>query len=258
MVANTPAEPSVNTMAPLAQRLESLQRQLDESGRSSKYPLMVSHGGTADFQITPSPTGDGTADIFMGDGAGGKLLRISTDAIYGTKIFQLFDQAGASMMSTDALAGFGWGTPSYPFVYDGWPWVTNLAGGTNHATSKELGRGSNFVYNPAVFVHPIVRVTSATNETVKIWCQFKDGQGNLTETADQTINVVAGVAFLDASTMFFGKNWQADDMNMLCNVFIKAYCTTANPGNCNVQIANAEGWGVSQRWYNDNAASWAV
>ena len=119
MVASGSPQPSSDDFAALVQRLDALQRQISEGSAASKYPFVISHGGVQDFAITPSTSGDGTADIFMGNGAGGKLIRVSTDSVYGTKIYQLLDQAGATMMSTDAKAGFGLGTPSCTFVYGG-------------------------------------------------------------------------------------------------------------------------------------------
>lgn len=255
MVANTPPEPSVNNYAALAQRLADIERQLDESGRASKFPFVVSHSGVTDFQIIPSTSGDGSADILMGNGAGGKLIRISTDSLYGTKILQIFDQAGATMMSTDALAGFGWGTPSYPFIYSGFESLT-LAGATSQGTATEIGRGVNFVYNPATFIQPRLRLLSTTNETVKVFAQWRDAQGNLNNTADQTYALSAGVATIQFPP--FGKNWQADDMNGICRVFIKGWCSTANPGNITATLSYVDGYGVSQRFYTDNASLWAV
>jgi hypothetical protein len=161
------------------------------------------------------------------------------------------------MLSTDALAGFGLGTPSYPFVYAGFESVT-LAGATNQATGKEMARGVNFVYNPATYVNVRVRLSSATAETVKVFAEWRDGQGNITNTADITWALAAGTPAVLGSTFFFGKNWQADDMNAPCRVAIKAYCTTANPGNVSATASYVDGYGVSQRFYNDNASAWAV
>lgn len=256
MVANTPPEPSVNDYAALAQRLDDIQRQLDESGRASKFPFVVSHpGGVTDFQIIPSTSGDGSADILMGNGVGGKLIRISTDSLYGTKILQIFDQAGATMMSTDALAGFGWGTPSYPFIYSGFESLT-LAGATSQGTATEIGRGVNFVYNPATFIQPRLRLLSTTNETVKVFAQWQDAQNNLINTADQTYALTANVPRIVYAP--FGKNWQADDMNGICRVFIKGWCSTANPGNVNIASSYVDGYGVSQAFYNLFSSGWAV
>lgn len=255
MVANSPPEPSADQYAALVQRLDAMQRQIDEAGRSSKFPFVVSHDGVQDFSIIPSTSGDGTADIAMGNGAGGKLIRVSTDALYGTKIYQLLDQAGASMMSTDAKAGFGLGTPSYPFVYGGYE-SNNLNGATSQGTGREFARGVNFVYNPATFVNPRVRLFSTTAETVKLFAQWRDPQGNVTNTSDITVNLSAGVVALPNCPI--GKNWAADDMNGACMVFMKAYCTTANPANVSVTASYQDGYGVSQAWYDLFSSGWAV
>lgn len=255
MVANSPPEPTADQYAALVQRLDAMQRQIDESGRSSKFPFVVSHGGVQDFSIIPSTSGDGTADIAMGNGAGGRLIRVSTDTTYGTKIYQLLDQAGASMMSTDAKAGFGLGTPSFPFVYAGYE-SNNLSGATSQGTGREFARGVNFVYNPATFVNPRVRLFSTTAETVKMFAQWRDPQGNVTNTADITVNLSAGVVAIPNCPI--GKNWAADDMNGVCMVFMKAYCTTANPANVSVTASYQDGYGVSQAWFDSFSSGWAI
>src|ERR1043165_9822834 len=207
MVAN--AEPQrTDSYDALVQRIAALERALDESSRASRFPFVISHGGgVSDFQIIPSTSGDGSADILIGDGAGGKLMQITTDAVYGTKILRFLDQAGNTMMSTDAAAGFGWGTPSYPFVYEGRTWNQTLAGATSQATAVEIGRGLNYVYNPATFINPIVRITSITAETVKVFAQWKDAQENINNTADATLIVTAGGVNVDANSCNFGKLW---------------------------------------------------
>lgn len=258
MVANSPPEPSADTFAALVQRLDAIQRQLDEAGRAAKAPFIVSHNGSQDFAITPSPTGDGTMDILIGDGAGGKLMQIKTDPSYGTKILQFLDQAGNTMMSTDAKAGYGWGTPSYPFTNSGYTWSQTLAGATNQATAKEIGRGMNYVYNPATYIKPIIRIASPTAETVKVFCQWRDFQGNLNSTSDQTLTVTAGGVTIDANTCQFGKLWQADDMNGQCLAFIKAWVLGGTPGNVTIQMTAGEGYGVSQGFYDLYSAGWAV
>lgn len=257
MVANSQPEQS-DSYAALVQRLDAMQRQIDEGGRAAKSPFIVSHNGIQDFSITPSPTGDGTMDIALGNGAGGKLIRVVTDTAYGTKIFVISDQNGSSMMSTDAKAGFGLGTPSYPFVYDGRTWNQTLAGATNQATAVEIGRGFNYVYNPCTFIRPVVRIASATAETVKIFAQWRDAQLNLINTTDQTLTVTAGGFNVDTDTCKFAKNWQADDMNGGCTVFIKAYVLGGTPANVNIQMAFGEGYGASQAFYDGLPAGVAV
>lgn len=256
MVANPPIERiGPGQMDYLLNRLADIERRMDQQGAKSTFPFSIGHNGVRDFSVEPSASGDGTADVFIGNGAGGKLIRVSTDSLYGTKIYQLLDQNGGTMMSTDALASYGLGTPSYPFVYGGFESLT-LAGATTQGTATEIGRGVNWVYNPATYVSPRVRLFSSTAETVKVFAQWRDGQGNLNNTTDQTYALSAGVAALRFPA--FGKNWDANDMNTPCSVFVKAYCTTANPGNVNVQLSYTDGYGVSQRWYNDNFGSWAV
>jgi hypothetical protein len=255
VVANTPAEPSVNDYAALVQRLDTMQRQIDENGRASKFPFVVSHGGVTDFQVIPSTSGDGTADILMGDGAGGKLLEVKTDSGYGTKIYILRDQQGATMMSTDAAAGFGVGSPSYPFIYSGFESLT-LAGATSAGTATEIGRGVNFVYNPATFVQPRIRLFSTTNETAAIIAQWVDYLGNSTTTAAQTYALTGGVVALRFPS--FAKNWNAAEMNNVGRTYIKAYCTTANPGNISATLSYVDGYGISQGFYDANSSSWAI
>lgn len=255
MVASSPPEPSANDYAALAQRLDEMQRQLDELGRASKFPFVVSHGSIADFQIIRSSSGDGSADVLLGNGAGGKLIQIITDPTFGTKIFKVLDQGGSTMMSTDAKAGYGLGTPSLPFVYAGFESL-NLNGATSQGTATEFARGVNYVYNPATFISPRVRLFSATAETVKLFAQWKDFQGNLNNTADITVNLSAGVTALPASK--FGKVWDANDMNGVCSVFLKAYCTTANPGNVSITGSYQEGYGISKSFYDLFSSGWAV
>jgi hypothetical protein len=255
MVASSPPEPSANDYAALVQRLDAMQRQIDEAGRAPKFPFIVSHGGTQDFAIKPSTSGDGSADIFMGNGAGGKLIQIRTDTTYGTKIFQILDQAGASMMSTDAFAGYGLGTPSLPFVYAGYE-SKNLAGATSQGTATECARGVNFIYNPATFIDVRVRLFSTTAETVKLFAQWRDAQSNLNITAEASVTLPAGVVSFPAC--LFGKLWDANDMNGSCAVFIKAYCTTGTPANVNITASYQQGYGISKRFYTDNAPVWNV
>jgi hypothetical protein len=255
MVASSPPEPSSNDYAALVQRLDAMQRQIDEAGRAPKFPFVVSHGSSQDFAIKPSVSGDGSADIFIGNGAGGKLIQVITDPLYLTKIFKILDQNGSTMMSTDALAGYGLGTPSLPFIYAGYESL-NLSGATNQATGREFARGGNFVYNPATLISPRVRLFSTTAETVKLFAQWKDGQGNLNNTSDITVNLSAGVTSLTIPS--FGKLWDANDMNTACGVFIKAYCTTGTPANVNITASYQDGFGISKRFYLDNVATWAV
>jgi hypothetical protein len=256
MVASSPPEPSANDYAALVQRLDAMQRQIDEAGRAPKFPFVVSHGGTQDFAIKPSVSGDGSADIFIGNGAGGKLIQVITDPVYLTKIFKILDQNGSTMMSTDALAGYGIGTPSLPFVYAGYESL-NLSGATSQGTATEFARGSNFVYNPAAYILPRIRLFSTTAETVKVFAQWKDAQGNLNNTADVTVNLSAGV--VNSVGLFrYGKVWDANDMNGICGVFLKAYCTSGTPANVNITGSYQEGYGISKRFYLDNSPNWAV
>lgn len=258
MVASSPPEPSSDPFAALVQRLDAIQRQLDEAGRAPKAPFVVSHSGFQDFSITPSLTNDGTMDIMIGDGAGGKLIQVITDPSYGTKILRFLDQAGNTMMSTDAAAGYGWGTPSYPFTNAGYTWAQTLGGSTSQATAREIGRGTNYVYNPATYIKPIIRISSPTAETVKVFCQWKDFQGNLNNTADQTLTVTAGGTNVDANTCQFGKLWDANDMNGYCFAFIKAYVVGGTPANVTIQMTAGEGYGISKGYYDQFSLGWAT
>lgn len=258
MVASSPPEPSANEYAALTQRLDAMQRDIDELGRASKFPFVVSHGSIADFQIIRSTSGDGSADVLLGNGAGGKLIQIITDPLYGTKIFKVLDQNGSSMMSTDALAGYGMGTPSYPFIYGGFESNT-LSGATSQGSAREIARGINYVYNPTSYISLRVRLFSTTAETVKVFAQWRDGQLNLNNTADVTYALAANTVTVLTTEFKFAKLWDANDMNMACSVFVKAYCTSGSPANVNITASYQEGYGVSKRAYLDNAGiNWAV
>jgi hypothetical protein len=259
MVAQNPIE----RMGPgqvdyLLNRLADIERRLDQGGARSSFPFSVGHLGITDFQIIPSVSGDGSADILIGDGAGGKLVRVFTDTKYGTKIYQVLDQSGKSMMSTDAAAGYGLGTPSLPFVYSGRTWNQTLAGATSQATAVEVARGLNYVYNPVTYIKPIIRIASATAETVRVFCQWRDASGALNNTADQTLTVTAGGFNIDANTCQFGKLWQAADMNGLVAAFIKAYVVGGTPGNVNIMATMGEGNGVSRGFYDIYSPGWAL
>lgn len=259
MVVNNPIERVGNGQVDyLLNRLANIERQLNEGTARSSFPFSVGHLGVTDFQIIPSLSGDGSADIYLGNGAGGKLLQVTTDTSYGSKILILRDQAGRTMLSTDAKAGYGLGVPSYPFTWGGYPWNLTLSGNTTKGTAREFARGGNFVYNPACYINPLVRMSSTTSETVQIFCEFKDSQGNITQTADRTIALTANVISLSNIGLDFAKLWDADDMNGICYVFIKAYCTTANPANVNIQACYTGGWGISQGFYDQNSNTWAV
>ena len=106
-------------------------------------------------------------------------------------------------------------------------------------------------------MQPRLRFSSATAETVKIFAQWQDAQANLINTADQTWAVAAGVI----STMSppFGHLWDANDMNGVCRVFIKTYCTSGTPANVNITASYQDGYGMSKRAYDDNAGiNWTV
>jgi len=258
MVANSPIERvGSGQMDYLLNRLADIERRLDQGGARSSYPFSVAHGlGVRDFSIEPSTSGDGTADIFIGDGAGGKLVQIKTSTLYGTKILQILDQQGASMFSTDAAAGYGVGTPSYAFQYAGYESNT-LSGATSQATAREYARGTNWVYNPATYVQPRVRMLSATAETVKLFAQWQDAQGNLTNTSDITVNLSAGAVSVGA-VLPFGHLWDANDMNFTCKVFLKAYCTSGTPANVNITGSYQDGYGISKGFYDQFSSGWAV
>lgn len=257
MVANSPIERvGPGQLDYVLNRLADIERRLDQQGAKSSFPFSVGHNGIRDFSIERSASGDGTADVFIGNGAGGKLIQVITDPTYGTKIFKLLDQQGRVMMSTDALAGYGVGVPSYPFIYAGFESL-NMNGATTKATGREVARGINWVYNPAVFINPRVKFSSATNETANVFITWKDGQGNLVDTADIVVNIPANVATLPL--LQFGHLWDADDMNSACRAQVRVYCTSANPANVNVTASYQDGYGVSKRYYTDNAGiNWTV
>lgn len=256
MVANSPIERvGPGQLDYLLNRLNDLERRLDQQGARSSFPFSIGHQGVRDFSIEPSSSGDGTADIFMGNGAGGKLIQILTDTTYGTKIFVLRDQNGRAMMSTDAAAGYGLGVPSYPFQYAGFESAT-LTGATSQGTASEIARGVNYVYNPATYVNVRIRLSSATSETVKVFAQWRDFQGNLVNTADQTLSITGGT--IAVRTAAFGKLWDADDMNGTCSVFIKAWVQGGTPGNVSLTASYNDGYGISKGFYDTNSPGWAV
>lgn len=247
MVASSPPEPSANDYAALALRLDAMQRQLDEAGRAAKSPFVVSHNGVQDFAITPSPTGDGTMDILIGDGAGGKLIQVKTDPLYGTKIITFLDQAGKSMMSTDALAGFGWGTPSYPYLFGGTE-EANLAANTSHATAVTIATGVAYAYNPAVYIQPRCRARTSTGGTIRYFAQFRHEDGSTYDSAE--VSDAIGVGAVSTTFPEFAGQWTANDMNRPTAVFIKAYSAVGTAANLFVQSYYQAGYGISQAGYN--------
>lgn len=252
MVANSPIERTGNGQIDyLLNRLADIERRLDQGGARSSYPFSVGHLGQTDFQIVPSPSGDGSADILFGDGAGGKMIQITTDTLYGTKIIRFFDQNGKTMMSTDALAGFGWGTPSYPYPYGGREELS-MATATSKATAIEIGRGINLAYNPSLYVQPRIRARCSTTDNLKVFCQFRHADSSTYDSADFGATVGAGsIAVFQPE---FTAQWNADDMNGRTAVFFKAYCDTAAPANMFAQLFYQTGYGWSQRSYEDATA----
>lgn len=251
MVANGPIERTgPGQLDYILNRLNDIERRLDQGSARSTFPFSVGHLGVTDFQIIQSTSGDGSADIYLGNGAGGKLIQIKTDSLYGTKIFVLSDQQGIPMMSTDALAGFGMGTPSWPFPYGGIPEEINMTGATTKGTAATIGQGINYVYNPAVYLQPRVRVRSSTAETFNIYAQFRHADGSTYNTADATYAIPAGTVALRIPE--FNGQWVAGDVNHACAVFFKAYCNSGIPANVFTQLSYQSSWGLSQRAYNDS------
>jgi hypothetical protein len=62
--------------------LLGLQRQIDELGRQTKFPFVISHAGVDDFTILPNPNGD-NALVSIYDGSGNVLFQSDADAGYG-------------------------------------------------------------------------------------------------------------------------------------------------------------------------------
>lgn len=252
MVANSPIERvGPGQLDYLLNRLNEIERRLDQGGARSAYPFSVGHSGVRDFSIEPSASGDGTADILVGDGAGGKLIQVITDSNYGTKILKLLDQSGRTMMSTDALSGFGWGTPSYPYPYGGREEV-NLSGATSVATALEIGRGVNFAYNPGAYFVPRIRARSATAVTVKVFCQFRHWDNSTYNSADFTFNIAANT--ITSQFPEYAAQWIDADMSGLTAVFFKAYVSSGVASDVFAQLFYQIGYGFSQRAYNDTGA----
>lgn len=230
--------------------LLGLKRQVDELGRQTKYPLLVSHGGTTDFSLTPSPSGDGTTDVYIGNGVGGALLQVMNDPVYGTKIMSLLDYNGTTMMSTDASAGYGLGVPSYPFLYAGFESL-NMSGATSVGTATEIGRGQNFVYNPALFVEPRIRISSVSAVTVNIFAQFVGLNLGTVNTTERVFNV-NGVQVQNPDFMCL---FPKEDMNNNGKVFIKAYCSAGIGADVSMTVSYNLGYGVSKALYDQSIST---
>lgn len=253
MVANSPVERvGPGQVDYLLNRLADLERRMDQQGAKSTFPFSVGHANVRDFEIVRSVSGDGSADIYIGDGVGGKLIQVTTDQLYGTKIIRFLDQSGATMMSTDALSGYGWGTPSYPYLYGGWIEI-NMVGATTKGTAVEIGRGITYAYNPAAYFKPRIRARSSTSDNIKIFAQFRHADGSTYNTADFATTIAANT--IPTLTPDFAAQWTAGDMSGPTAVFFKAYCDTAAPQNVFAQLFYGEGYGISQRAYNDSTAA---
>jgi hypothetical protein len=247
MVASSPPEPSSQDYAALIQRLDAMQRQIDESGRASRFPFVVSHGGVTDFQVVPSPTLDGTADIFMGDGAGNPAFRTRSVPGSAFKIVELFDASAGLMYSVDSITGYGLGNPVLPYPFGGYESLT-LNGATTPGTATDIGYGSNWAYNPCTVVQPRIRFLSSTAVTVNLFAAWTGGVTTYT-TTERVINLSAGVPSINFPS--FAVNWAAGDMRTASAVTIRAYCSAGIAANANVTLAYRYGAGVS-RGYSDS------
>lgn len=81
MVASQPVERPGSSDFVVNQLLD-LQRRVGELIRQSKYPFMVSHGGTPDFTVLPNSDGSG-AIVSIYDGAGTLVVATDQNTRYG-------------------------------------------------------------------------------------------------------------------------------------------------------------------------------
>ncbi|MEU0531971.1 hypothetical protein [Amycolatopsis tolypomycina] len=241
MVANQPVE-RPDSMDFLVNRIRQLEQKVAELTAQSKFPFSVSHGSTRDFSVLPSNSGDGSADLYMGNGAGGSLLEVYTDSTYHRKIATLRDMSGRIMLSTDAATGYGLGNPTLPYPYDGQEQI-DLTGATSPGSAVEIGSGSNWPYNPALWVTPRVRTFSAANATVKMFAVFTAAGGTYT-TGERTINITGGVVSI--SRPEFATYLAAGDIAAAVNVSFKVYCSAGTASGVTAQMWFWRGMGVSK------------
>jgi hypothetical protein len=248
VVANQPVE-RPESMDYLINKINDLERRLNELTAQSKFPFSVAHGTTKDFTILPSSSGDGTADLWVGDGAGNPALRTRSVPNSGFKIVELFDAAGGLLYSTDSITGWGLGNPCFPFPLGGKEQIT-LAGATAAGSATEIGLGSNFVWNPALWLQPQIRLISPTAATVKLFATFTGPSVNYT-TTERTVSVPAGnvasQAFYNFATYF-----DASDIRGIVGASIKAYVSAGTPGDVNVRLTPWRGTGVSRGYADQN------
>lgn len=251
MVANQDIE-RPKSVDYLINELNALKRQVAELTSQSKFPFSVSHGGTLDFSVLPSASGDGTADLFVGDGAGNPALRTRSVAGSGFKIVELFDAANNLMYSTDSVTGWGLGNPCFPFLYGGKESIT-LAGATSQGTASEIALGSSILYNPNLWLTPQFRFVSPTAATVKVFCVFTAATTTYT-TTERTISVPSGNSavqpFLD-----FAFYLAAADIRQGVQASIKAYVSAGTPGDVNARVTPWRGVGVSRGYADQNLQS---
>lgn len=246
MVASQPVE-RPDSMDYLINKINELERKLGELTAQSKFPFAVGHGTVTDFSVLPSTSGDGTADLFVGDGAGNPALRTSSVPGSGFKIVELFDASDNLMYSTDSITGWGLGNPLFPFVFGGKEQI-DLTGATAPGTATEIGLGASFVYNPVLWLTPQVRLISPTAATVKLFAVFTGASTSYT-TTERTVSVPAGNL---ASVNFYNFAYYLteDDVRGNVGVSIKAYCSAGTASDVDVRLTPYRGIGVS-RGYGD-------
>lgn len=226
----------------LINELNALKRQVSELTAQSKFPFSVGHNGVTDFSILPSASGDGSADLFVGNGLGDPLLRVFTDATYDQKIAALIDYQGNTLVSTDASAGFGLGNPCLPFLFGGYEQL-NLTGAITAGTATEIGSGHTYAFNPCLWATARIRVTSSTAVTVKVFAAFT-GAATTHTTTERTITCAAGgtaIQYLDFATYL-----ASGDMKEEVQVQFRAYCSSGTAANANLTLVFNRGMGISK------------
>lgn len=248
MVANQPVE-RPGSMDYLVNKINELEQRLAELTAQSKFPFSVAHGSVRDFTILPSSSGDGTADLWVGDGAGNPALRTRSVVGSGFKIIEMFDSAGGLLYSTDSITGYGLGNPCFPFPLGGKEQIT-LAGATAPGSAAEIGLGSNFVWNPALWLQPQIRLISPTAATVRLFATFS-GPNVAYTTTERTVSVpggnVASQAFYQFATYL-----SPGDIRGIVGASIKAYVSSGTPGDVNVRLTPWRGTGVSRGYADQN------
>lgn len=145
------ASPNINPAA----RLALLAQQVEEAGRSNKYPLSVAPDGQDLFSIRPDPggavaaNGQPVANVTLGYGDGTAMLRtLPTNS--GNQRFELLDNSGRVVMANDPVAGYGMTLPEIvPFIYPSAPDLGYVLE-PHDSVEDVVGRGQCTIFNPCL------------------------------------------------------------------------------------------------------------